>query len=190
MLKKAICLLFSFLIIISLCACTEKEAVVNPDNYISDAAVTQCGTIIDSNQMLYNEVFVLGHLSVDEKKSIEKDGKKYAPVTDNRFSSYADLADLVNMLYTEDCAKSILKTYNYYKDIDGVLYYDLSCKEKIQSGLKWERSSDEEVELEKKIDESYTLEFFFVSGKKDCRQEFVFVKTDSGYRLTEFKSAR
>ena len=187
--KKVICLLFSVIMIASCCACQRMDKL-DPDEYISEAALTQCTTLLVANQRLYNEVFVLSHLTTDDDNTFEKDGVTYAPVNDSRYSSYSDLVNEIKSIYTEELAEDILDKYNYYKEIDGVFCFDTSCEEKIKEGRKWEYSNKNEIELEGKDGDSYTLEFYFVCGKRDCRQEFDFIKTDSGYKLTEFKSAR
>ena len=46
----------------------------DPDEYVGEGLLTLFGIEVDNNQYFYNEVFVLGHLKVDESKSVKKDG--------------------------------------------------------------------------------------------------------------------
>ena len=159
----------------------------DPDEYVGEGLLTLFGIEVDNNQYFYNEVFVLGHLKVDESKSVKKDGKTYAPVTDKRINTYDELKRLLSEIYTEDAVMDILENYDFYKDIDGKLYYDLSDKDNTRKGYKWERMKDVAPEIESREENTYVMEYKFACGKKDELDEFTFVRTENGYRLTKLQ---
>lgn len=183
MLKKTTAFLICLIMLLLLSGCKSEE--IRADEYISEAAVTQCRIKVSANQRFYNDIFVLGHLKVDESKKFEKDGKTYAPVTDSLYHSYQELKDDLAQTYTPECVDNILKTYNYYADIDGVFCFDLSCKDKVKKGIKYVLGTKHDPELEDVNGDIYEVEFYFVCGKKDELHTFNFVKSGSSYFLTE-----
>jgi hypothetical protein len=184
--KKFICLTLCLITaLFFLTSCGEDE--FDPDKYIGESLQSQFQVLVDANQDFYNNVFVLGHLPVDEKKTVEKDGKTFAPVTDSIYKTYDLLLNGLKGVYTEDAVADILDNYDYYTDIDGKLYFNMEFDGAAKKGVKWERDPAEGQELEKKTEDSYTLEFGFVCGKKDEWDEFTFVRTDLGYRLTKLQ---
>lgn len=163
-------------------ACGKDE--FDPETYISPGQLSRYGMMVDTNQMMYNDVFVLGHLDIDESAVFKKDGKTYAPVKSDIYKSYDILKGVLETVYTDECVKDILETYDFYKDIDGVLCYDMSDADNTRTGTKWVRNPDIEAEVEEKEDGRCVLEYRFDCGKKDEIDEFEFVNTDKGYRLT------
>ncbi len=168
-----------------LCSCEADE--FNPDKYVGDGVLAVFGVLVDQNQIYYNDVFVLGHLEIDESKTVEKDGRTYALVTDKKYTSYEELKSRMLATYTEDCVNDILENYDIYRDIDGKLYYDLSDKDNVRKGYKWERVREQAPEFEGKTEKSYTMEYKFVCGKKDELTEFTFLRVNQGYRLTKLQ---
>ncbi len=182
--KKAILpLLLCILLAFSACGYNEFD----PDEYVGEGLLTAFGIIVDENQYFYNEVFVLGHLETDEKVTKQVDGKTYARVKDEKIGSYEELTDRLLSVYTEECVKSILENYDFYIDIDGALYYDLSNDENTRGGYKWIRNTEKTPELEGKTENSYTIEYKFDCGKKDELDEFTFVRVEGGYRLAKLQ---
>lgn len=180
--KKIIAFVLCFAIVFLFAGCKADE--LRPEEYISEAALTQCRIRVMANQRFYNDVFVLGHLKVDESKKFDKDGKTYAPV-DDLYHTYQELKDDLSQTYTSECVDSILSTYDFYKDIDGKLCFDLSCSDKIKKGTKYVLGDKHEPELEGTDGNVYEIEFYFVCGKKDEMHTFEFVKVDSAYLLKE-----
>lgn len=184
-LKKTISLFFCVLILIfSLCSCEDE---FDPDEYIGEGLLTQFSILVDANQHFYNEVFVLSHLPVNEDESFEYEGKTYAPVNDTLYTSYDKLIEHLNGIYTEEAVEDILENYDYYRDIDGKLCFDMAYADSAKKGVKWERDPEWKPELEGKKDGMYTVEFGFKCGQKDEIDEFDFVRTDAGNRLTKLQ---
>lgn len=181
--KKIIAFVLCFAIVFLFAGCKADE--LRPEEYISEAALTQCRIRVMANQRFYNDVFVLGHLKVDESKKFEKDGKTYAPVADSLYQNYQELKDDLSQTYTSECVDRILKTYNYYADVDGKLCFDMSCSDKAEKGIKYVLGDKHEPELEDINGDVYEIEFYFVCGKKDELHTFEFVKQDSAYLLNE-----
>ncbi len=175
----------AIIIMLLFTACGKDE--FDPEKYVGESLLTNFGMLVDMNQLLYNNVFVLGHLEVDESKAFEKDGKKYAPVTDKVYTSYDVLKNVVESIYTKECAEDILTNYDLYADVDGVFCLDMSKAENEHKGVKWVRDLDGEVELEERETGKYVMEYRFACGKKDEIDEFTFVNTAGGYRLTELQ---
>lgn len=176
-------------LVLLLTACGEKGEF-NPDEYIGEGLLTYFGLLIDNNQYFYNEVFALGHLEINEKETVKKDGKTWAKVTDEKINTYEELERRLSSIYTEDCVKEILANYTFYTDIDGALYYDTADLTAKRRGKKWVRDTSEAPEFEGKTENSYTLEYTFKCGKGDEMDEFLIVSTDAGYRLTKLQYVR
>ncbi len=183
MLKKIIAFFMCLALALTFTGCKAEE--LRPEEYISEAALTQCRIKVMANQRFYNDVFVLGHLKVDEGKKFKKDGKTYAPVVDGLYHSYQDLKNDLDQTYTNDCVDKILKTYDCYIDIDGKLCFDMSFSDNVEKGIKYVLGDKHEPELEDINGNVYEIEFYFVCGKKDEMHTFEFVKEDSSYLLTE-----
>lgn len=182
--SKIIFIFLSVIIVFSLCSCDEE---FNPDKYITEGLKTNLGLLVDANQTYYNNVFVMGRLDYDESQTVEKDGKTYALVTDRIYTSYEYLETSLKEIYIDEEAERILRDYNYYTDIDGKLYIDLDKTEVPSKGHKWIRDKSEEPELEGTGEDYYILEYYFVDGKSDELDEFKFINTASGYRLTQLQ---
>lgn len=180
--KKVLSLFFCLIILASFASCGS-----NMDKYIPEAQYVSLALEIDTNQYLYNEVFVLGHLPVDETKTIEQKGKTYALVTDDTYTTMDALKETLRSVYTDEGTDLILKEHNCYKEIDGKLYYDLSAESKIKEEEKWTRIPGEKIDVEGKTDETLTLEYKFECGKKDELDEFTFVLVDGVYKLRELQ---
>lgn len=191
--KKLSALLIAVTMVFCLCACEsntiEKDGEFNPDSYISEAQLSVFINYVNLNQEFYNDVFVLGHLEADTENVIEKDGKKWAPVTDTTYKSYDEFVEALYGTYTDEAVQKILSEYPIYADIDGTFCYDMSDAENTRTGRKWVLNTDGEIELEEKSEDSYTVEFRFTCDKRKEIDEFTFVRVgdgiNEGYRLTE-----
>ncbi len=185
-LKKVISALLALLIPVCFASCGKEE--VTPETYVGEGAKIQFRMLVDANQKLFNEVFVLGRLECDESKAVDKDGEKWAPVTDKSYTSYKMLADSVRGIYTEECAEKLLEDYDFYADIDGVFCRKISGEE-LPAETKWVRDTEKEPVIKVNEDGSFTAEYRLISEKKTMKEKFTFVKTEGGYRLDELRSA-
>lgn len=194
--KRIIAFTFALIMLLSLCSCESntirKNGEFNPDMYVSEAQLSIFINLVNLNQYYYNEVFVNGHLAVDETKATEKDGKTWAPVTDEKFASYDALVAELKAAYTDEAVEAMLADYPVYADIDGVLCYDISAEQTAAKHI-WVLDEDREIELEKRTDEGFTIEFRFADQDKpkhDELEEFTFIRVgngvNEGYRMTEF----
>ncbi|MBR4452409.1 MAG: hypothetical protein IKS39_11280 [Clostridia bacterium] len=184
--KRIISALSVLFLIFGLASCGQKE--VTPETYIGEGAKIQFRMLVDANQKLYNDVFVLGRLECDEGKAIEKDGVRWAPVIDKTYPSYTMFVENIKGIYTEECAKKLLEDYDFYGEIDGVFCRKVSGDE-LPGDTKWVRDTEKEPVIKANDDGSFTAEYRLVSDKKTMKQEFTFVKTEAGYRLDELRSA-
>ncbi len=167
-------------------SCGEKE--ITPETYIGEGTKIQLRMLVDANQKLYNDVFVLGRLECDESKAFDKDGEKWAPVTDESYTSYKALVDNVKGIYTEESAEKLLEDYDFYAEIDGVFCRKVDSGEPGE-GVKLVRDPDKEPKIKVNKDGSYTGEYRLTGENKDVKEVFNFVKTDAGFRLDELRVA-
>ena len=166
-------------------SCGQEE--LSPETYLGEGTKIRFRMLVDSNQKLYNDVFVLGRLECDESKAFEKDGERWAPVTDKSYSSYKMLEENIKEVYTEECAEKLLEDYDFYREIDGVFCRKLG--EKTGGGKKWVRDNTKEPKITANKDGSFTAVYTLVCENKSMKEKFNFVKTDSGFRLDELSAA-
>ena len=183
--KRAISVAFCLLILLGTVSCGKEE--LQSDKYIGEGLLVTFKVMVDCNQEFYNDIFVLGHLDVDKEKQFEKDGITWAPVVSEKYKTYDDLLSAMRSVYTEDCVQAILKKYDFYADVDGVLCFNTAFADKVESGKKWVRTDDWTPEVEEKGEAYYQVEYKFYAGKSDEIDEFRFDKTTNGYRLTELQ---
>ncbi len=185
--KKFVCLFFTLLLILTLfCGCKNKEEEKSPEElYVSEGDLTECLHIVDSNLDFYNNVFVLGHPATDDKQIKTENGKTYALVTE-KYENFSQLKFALLQTYSEKCAEEILKTYDFYKEFDGKLYFDTSAQENFEKNpKKWERDISYQAEIVNKEGYSLILRYNFVHNKSEKKCEFTFSNIGGRYRLEE-----
>ena len=185
--KKFVCLFFALMLFLTLfCGCKNKEEEKKPEElYVSEGDLTECLHIVDSNLDFYNNVFVLGHLAADNKQVKKENGKTYALVTE-KYNNLAQLKYALLQTYSEKYADELLKTYDFYKEFDGKLYFDTSAEENFKTDPKmWERDINYQAEIVNKEGYSLILKYNFVHNKSEKKCEFTFSNIGGRYRLEE-----
>ena len=183
--KRAVSFLSAIIMLFAFASCGQQE--ISPETYLGEGTKIRFRMLVDANQKLYNDVFVLDRLECDESKAFEKDGERWAPVTDKSYSSYKMLEDHIKEVYTEECAAKLLEDYDFYHEIDGV--FCLRLTETPGGGKKWVRDNTAEPRITENKDGSYTAVYRLVCENKSMKEKFTFVRTDSGFRLDELRAA-
>ena len=130
--KKIIALIFCLLFLLT--ACSDKndnKTQINQDNYASYVGageMTLINILINSNAKFVNEIFVAGHLPVDEAKAVKNAEGTFAPVVSDEYKSLADLKSRLGATYTKEAVDSILGDKKYV-DIEGKLHFNMKYAE-------------------------------------------------------------
>ena len=181
--KKTISFLLSLLFVLSFASCGKEEAA--PVDYISEGMKTQLKMLVMANLNFNSSVYTSSTLKADDSNPVEKDGVKWLPVKDSRFTSYDDFLISLNAVYTSECIEKILEDYDYYADIDGVFCIKADAV-KSQDSEKWEMDASFNTTVVSKKDDKISVRYNFIKGKQTKKQTYTFVNTSSGYRLDKF----
>ena len=181
--KKIIAILFCFLFLLT--ACTGKEEPPtstfdesNAFSYVGAGEMTAINILVNSNAFLASEVFVDGHLPVDESGLIETAEGAFAPVASAEISTYEKLKETVYSTYTEETAEKLLNSPAKYAEINGKLYFNM----KYDAPVK-ENASEESPEISAEI----SSDGKYVVTVKYSKTETLMsaVETDNGIRLED-----
>lgn len=130
--------------------------------YIGEGKLTVLRSLVSTNGFIADEIFGSAHLPVDMSKTVTQGNQTFAPVVSDRISSYAELEALLNSVYTEDVADTLLNEPKKYVEIDGVLYFDVQYEQSVtEKKYDW---SEFEIEYDKTTEEGNQI--FEISLKK------------------------
>ncbi|MBQ7122527.1 MAG: hypothetical protein IJO03_09730 [Clostridia bacterium] len=159
---------------------TSKKDALAP-NYVAEGQMTVLRSLINSNALFVEEVFVEEFLPVDADKSISDKSGTFAPVSSDIFDSYEDFVQSLNATYTDEAAKSILEEFDMYKDIYGQLYLNTKSSAVKAKNYDW---STPEIEVITAAEGTYELEVTVKTEKgKDHTFEIKAVTVDGNIRL-------
>ncbi len=144
------------LILLSGCGKAAEEKPTDPfaDNYIGDGQMTVIRSLINTNALLVEEVFIEKALENDAGNAISTDKGKYSPVTSKQITSYSQLLETLDATYTKETVEKILADYDKYIDISGKFYVKTDFAPKGEN-LDW---SNPQITVEKAVDGTYELE--------------------------------
>lgn len=185
--KRFILVFLSILFLFSGCAGdggngkeTTKVDVFSP-NYVSDGQLTALRTLIGSNAMFVEDVFVESFLPFEESKTISDESGSYAPVNSELFKTYEELSQAIGETYTEEAAKNILAEFDMYRDIYNVLYINTNASPVKAKNYDWTNPG---IEIVAVFEGTYE---FNVTVKTEKGKDFVFeakaVTVDGNIRL-------
>ena len=158
---------------------TKKDALA--PNYVGEGQMTVLRSLINSNALFVEEVFVEEFLPADTDKAISDKSGTFAPVSSDIFDSYEDFVQSLNATYTEKAAKSILEKFDMYKDIYGELYLNTKSSAVKAKNYDW---STPEIEVITVSDGTYELEVTVKTEKgKEHTFEVKAVTVDGNIRL-------
>lgn len=146
---------------------TTKADLFSP-NYVNEGQKTALITLINTNAMFVEEVFVENFLPADEARAISDESGTFAPVDSEIFKTYEDLSKAVYETYTDEAAKKILSEFNMYKDIYNVLYINTKAPSVKAKNYDW---SNPEIEITSVSEGAYE---FNITVKTEKGKDFVF----------------
>lgn len=159
---------------------TSKKDALAP-NYVGEGQMTVLRSLINSNALFVEEVFVEEFLSADENRAISDESGTYAPVSSDKFDSYDAFEKSVYATYTDEAAEKILAEFNMYKDIYGELYLNTKSSKIKAKNYDW---SSPEIEVVTVSEGTYELEVTVKTEKgKDHTFEVKAVTVDGNIRL-------
>lgn len=181
--KKFIALLFCFLFLLTACGGKEETPTstfdeANALSYVGAGEMTAINILVSSNEFLSSEVFVDGHLPIDESGILETAEGTFAPVASVDIPTYTKLEEMVYSTYTEEAAKKLLNSPAKYAEINGKLYFNMKYVAPSQ-----EKASDESPEISAEIspDGKYVVTVEY--GKEEILMSAV--ETENGIRLED-----
>lgn len=150
-------------------------------NYVGEGQMTVLRSLINSNALFVEEVFVEEFLPADTNKAISDKNGTYAPVSSDKFDSYEKFIQSVNSTYTDEAAKKILAEFDMYKDIYGELYLNTKSSKVKAKNYDW---SSPVIEVVTVSEGTYELEVTVKTEKgKDHTFEVKAVTVDGNIRL-------
>lgn len=176
------CILFLFAGCSNSGSNTEKNSKdVFATNYVGEGQMTVLRSLIKSNALFVEEVFVENFLPVEEDKTISDKSGKFAPVSLDKFDSYEDFVKSIYATYTDEAAEKILAEFNMYKDIYGKLYLNTKSSKVKAKNYDW---SSPEIAVRTAADGTYELEVTIKTEKgRDYTFEAKAVTVDGNIRL-------
>ena len=158
---------------------TKKDALA--PNYIGEGQMTVLRSLINSNALFVEEVFVEDFLPIEEAKEISDKSGSFAPVSSSKFATYESFVLSLNSTYTEETVKNILAEFDMYKDIYGKLYLNTKASGVKAKDYDW---SNPQIEVITVSDGAYELEVTVKTEKgKDHTFEIKAVTVDGNIRL-------
>ncbi len=179
--KKIISILCIAIFLI--CAgCSKKPTEKEINNYVGEGMMTNFRLLFSENEHFVNEVFINSHLPVDSSQTVSKDGKTYAKVVSDKYESYSALESAVKSVYCSQASEKLLKEKNFYADINGSLYFDMSSDFEKSEGAVWNL---EKVRTVSVGNNEYVFSIPCKAGKKSSSSEFKIILDNNEWRLAE-----
>lgn len=163
--------------------CSGKPSEKDIKSYIGEGQLSVFRMLINSNEKLVGNVFLCGHLPVDSSKVITKDGKTYAPVTSDDYTSLEQITSAVKATYATEAAEKLLSENPMYADIDGKLYFDMSYDGKSEPKPIW---NTEKIKVVSASDTECVIKLPVQVGTgKKTDSTLKFVSLGGDWRLSE-----
>lgn len=179
--KKTVSILCIAVLLI--CAgCSKKPTEKEINNYIGEGMMTNFRLLFSENEYFVNEVFINSHLPVNASETIQKDGKTYAKVVSEKYKSFQALESAVRAVYSAEASEKLLKEKNFYADINGSLYFDLSAEFKKTEDTVW---NFEKIKTVSAGEKEYIFSIPCKTGKKSSSSEFKVILYNNDWHLAE-----
>lgn len=179
--KKTVSILCIAVLLI--CAgCSKKPTEKEINNYIGEGMMTNFRLLFSENEFFVNEVFINSHLPVSASETVQKDGKTYAKVISDKYGSFQALESAVRAVYSAEASEKLLKEKNFYADINGSLYFDLSADFEKTEGPVW---NFEKIKTVSTGEKEYVFGIPCKNGKKTSSSEFKVILDNNDWRLAE-----
>lgn len=150
-------------------------------NYVGEGQMTVLRSLINSNALFVEEVFVEDFLPADESRTISGKDGSFAPVESGIFTTYKEFEQTIYETYTDEAAKNILAEFDMYTDIYGQLYINTRAKKINAKDYDW---SNPEIKVNSAADGTYVMEITVKTEKgKDYSFEAKAVTVDGNIRL-------
>lgn len=172
--KRFVLIFLSILFLFAGCASdggSKKESTtvdVFAPNYVGEGQKTVLRSLVISNALFVEEVFVENFLPAEKDKAISDESGTFAPVNSKMFKTYEELSQAIHETYTDEAAKKILNDFNMYRDIYGVLYINTNASSVKAKDYDW---SNPEIEVISINEGTYE---FNVTVKTEKGKNFVF----------------
>ncbi len=180
--KRKIVSVLCLLAIAVSAGCSRVPAEKDINSYVGEGIIMTAQLLFDGNEALVNNVFVYSHLPIDKNDTVTQNGKTYAAVKSDSYSSYANIVSTVNAVYTTEESEKILKEYDFYADINGKLYFDLSKDFEASDGVDFDSLNAKPVSSE---NGEYIFSVPCKAGKKKSATEMKVVSANGDWRLNE-----
>ena len=181
--KKVILIFSCILLLFAGCSNSEKNSGkdVFATNYVGEGQLTVLRSLINSNALFVEEIFVEDFLDAETDKAITDKSGTFAPVESGIFNTYEELKQSVYETYTEEAAKNILAEFDMYRDIYGKLYINTKAKKINARDYDW---SNPEIKVNSAADGTYNMEITIKTEKgKDYVFEAKAITVDGNIRL-------
>lgn len=151
-------------------------------NYVGEGQLTVLRSLINSNALFVEEVFVEDFLPADESRTISGKDGSFAPVESGVFTTYKEFEQTIYETYTDEAAKNILSEFDMYTDIYGQLYINTRAKKINAKDYDW--SNPEITMLQFDADGTYVMKITIKTEKgKDYTFDAKAVTVDGNIRL-------
>lgn len=182
--KKIIALIFCLLFLLSACSGNSgNKTELNEDNYASYVGageMTLINILINSNARFVNDIFIAGHLPIDETKTVKNANAEFAPVVSDEYKTLADLRTRLEATYTKEAVEEILAD-GRYTDIDGKLHFNTDYTESDYYKLDW---SQPEISASIDADGKYIIGITVKNEKgRDTAIEAIAVSENGSLKL-------
>lgn len=179
---KRIISLLSVVVLLLCAGCSNEPTEKEISNYIGEGMMTNFRLLFIQNERFVNEVFIHSHLPVDASKTETKDGKTYAKVVSDKYESYSSLEAAVKSVYASAAAEKLLKEKNFYADINGELYFDMSADFEKTEGPVWNAEKAKAVSVG---NEEYVFSVPCKANEKKSSSTFKVIHDNGDWRLEE-----
>jgi len=150
-------------------------------NYVGEGQLTVLRSLINSNALFVEEIFVEDFLDAETDKAITDESGTFAPVESGIFNTYEEFKQSVYETYTEEAAKNILAEFDMYRDIYGKLYINTKAKKINAKDYDW---SNPEIKVNSAADGTYNMQITIKTEKgKDHTFEAKAITVDGNIRL-------
>lgn len=150
-------------------------------NYVGEGQLTVLRSLIYSNALFVEEVFVEDFLPADTDKAVSDKSGTFAPVVSDKFDSYEDFVKSLHATYTDEAAEKILTEFDMYKDIYGKLYINTKAKKTSAENYDW---NNPVIKVNSAADGTYNIEITVKTEKgSDYSFEAKAVTVDGNIRL-------
>ncbi len=142
--KRVIAVIICLMLLLTACSGKTDFDESNINSYVGAGELTVINTLTASNGFFVEDVFVASALPYDSEKTVETENGTYAPVTSEKFATYADFEKKIRSTYTSAASEEILAN-DRYANIDGKLYFNTKYSASEKYPLDWSEVETEAI---------------------------------------------